>query len=148
MNQEGFDMRAVFDETLITGNDMIDTQHKELIERINKLLILCENDKPAKREAIDTLDYLSDYTEFHFGEEEKLQEKVGYPELKEHNKKHDELRETVKALHEMLEEEEGPSDAFVQQVNEKVAEWLFKHIRGFDRSVAEYIYMRDNADLI
>ena len=58
-------MQAVFDDSLITGNKMIDTQHKELIERINKLLILCENEKPAKREAIETLDYLADYTEFH-----------------------------------------------------------------------------------
>ena len=26
-------MRAEFDETLVTGNDMIDSQHKELIDR-------------------------------------------------------------------------------------------------------------------
>ena len=70
------DMQAVFDDSLITGNKMIDTQHKELIDRINKLLILCENEKPAKREAVETLDYLADYTEFHFGEEEKLQEEM------------------------------------------------------------------------
>ena len=31
-------MRAEFDETLVTGNDMIDSQHKELIDRINQLL--------------------------------------------------------------------------------------------------------------
>lgn len=30
-------MRAEFDETLVTGNEMIDGQHKELIERINQL---------------------------------------------------------------------------------------------------------------
>ena len=28
-------MRAEFDETLVTGNDMIDSQHKELIGKIN-----------------------------------------------------------------------------------------------------------------
>ena len=76
-------MQAVFDDSLITGNKMIDTQHKELIDRINKLLILCENEKPAKREAVETLDYLADYTEFHFGEEEKLQEEIGYPGIAE-----------------------------------------------------------------
>ena len=35
-------MRAEFDETLVTGNDMIDSQHKELIDRINQLLESCE----------------------------------------------------------------------------------------------------------
>ncbi|MCI7796080.1 MAG: bacteriohemerythrin [Lachnospiraceae bacterium] len=137
-------MRAVFDETLITGNALIDGQHKELIDRINKLLILCENDKPAKREAIRLLDYLIEYTEFHFGEEEKLQEELGYPGLAEHKKKHEELRETVKVLYEMLEEQEGPTDAFVTQVNKNVTEWLYHHIHGFDRSVAEFAFMREN----
>ena len=98
-------MQAVFDDSLITGNEMIDTQHKELIDRINKLLILCENEKPAKREAVETLDYLADYTEFHFGEEEKLQEEIGYPGIAEHKKKHEELRQVVKDLYTMLEEQ-------------------------------------------
>ena len=31
-------MRAEFDESLVTGNEMIDSQHKELIDKINKLL--------------------------------------------------------------------------------------------------------------
>ena len=35
-------MRAEFDETLITGNEMIDSQHKELIGKINGLLDSCE----------------------------------------------------------------------------------------------------------
>lgn len=139
-------MRAVFDETLVTGNELIDGQHKELIDRINKLVILCENEKPAKREAIRLLDYLMDYTEFHFGEEEKLQESIEYPGLAEHRKKHEELKATVNELREMLEEQEGPTDAFVEQVNKNVTEWLYHHIQGFDRSVAEFAFMRDNAD--
>ena len=36
-------MRAVFDDNLVTGNEMIDGQHKELIEKINRLLDSCEN---------------------------------------------------------------------------------------------------------
>ena len=36
-------MRAEFDETLVTGNEMIDSQHKELIGRINQLLESCED---------------------------------------------------------------------------------------------------------
>ena len=143
--ERGHTMRALFDETLYTGNDIIDEQHKELIGRIDKLLLLCENEKPAKREAIQLLDYLSDYTDYHFAEEEKLQEELGYPGLAEHKKKHEELRAVVRELHEMLVELEGPTEEFVKQVYENVAEWLYYHIRGFDRSVAEYAFMRENA---
>ena len=116
-------MRAVFDDNLVTGNEMIDGQHKELIEKINRLLDSCENGND-KRVAITTLDYLADYTEFHFGEEEKLQESIGYPGIEAHRKEHDKLREVVKDLYNMLEEEEGPSNAFVEQVNRNVIEWL------------------------
>ena len=138
-------MRAEFDESLVTGNEMIDSQHKELIDKINKLLDSCETSKD-KLVAIKTLDYLADYTEFHFGEEEKLQESIEYPGIEAHKKEHDKLREVVKELYEMLEEEEGPSNAFVEQVNLNVIEWLYGHIKTFDRSVAEYKYMNTNSE--
>ena len=133
-------MRAEFDDSLVTGNDMIDSQHKELIDKINKLLESCESGKD-KLVAIKTLDYLADYTDFHFSAEEKLQEEIEYPGIKEHKKEHEKLRTVVKELYEMLEEEEGPSNAFVEQVNKNVIEWLYRHIKGFDRSVAEYKIM-------
>ena len=139
-------MYAEFDDTLITGNDMIDGQHKELIGKINDLLRSCEKGD-GKLTAIKTLDYLVDYTDFHFGEEEKLQEEIGYPGITEHKKEHEKFRRTVEELREMLEEEEGPTDAFVSQVQKNVIEWLYGHIKGFDRSVAEYKYIRFNGML-
>lgn len=50
-------MRAEFDESLVTGNEMIDSQHKELIDKINKLLDSCETSKD-KVVSVKTLDYL------------------------------------------------------------------------------------------
>ena len=138
-------MRAEFDETLVTRNELIDSQHKELIERINLLLKSCE-DAQGKVKAVKMLDYLLDYTEFHFSAEEKLQEEISYPGLKEHREKHEEFKSAVKELQEMLEEEEGPTETFVAQVQKNVVDWLFTHIKGFDRSVAEYKFLTSNAD--
>lgn len=140
-------MRIEFDDNLITGNEMIDTQHKELIDRTNQFLAKLE-ENVGRVEAIKMLDYLDEYVEFHFGEEEKLQEEIGYPGLAEHRKKHEELKNTVKELFDMLEEEDGPSEAFVKQVESNVVNWLILHIQGYDRSVAEYRFMADNADRI
>ena len=92
------------------------------------------------------LDYLADYTDFHFSAEEKLQEDIEYPGIKEHKKEHEKLRNVVKELYEMLEEEEGPSNAFVEQVNKNVIEWLYGHIKSFDRSVAEYKFIAVNSE--
>lgn len=138
-------MRAEFTENLITGNKTIDEQHKELIEKINQLLQAVETSQD-KIVAVKTLNFLNDYVVFHFQEEEKLQEQAGYPGLEEHKKQHEILKNTVADLTEMLEEEEGPSNAFVEQLNKKVIDWLYRHIEGFDRSVAEYIFLKDNPE--
>ena len=136
-------MYAEFTENLATGNEMIDSQHKELIQKINDLLDSCEKSSD-KVVAIKTLDFLSDYTEYHFNAEEQLQKDIEYPGYEKHKAQHEEFKKTVEELHEMLVEEEGPSPAFVAKVQENVINWLYTHIQGFDRSVAEYKFMREN----
>ena len=132
-----------FDENLVTGNDTIDTQHKELIDRIRQFVTSCENGE-GQLKAVKMLEYLAEYTEFHFGQEEDLQESVGYPELKQHQEKHGEFKKALAELHEFLEDSEGPTEEFVRQVERNVVDWLFNHIKTFDRSVAEYIFMRES----
>ena len=140
-------MYAVFDESLVTGNELIDSQHKELIDKINKLLECCELGR-GKIEAIKTLVFLAEYTDYHFSAEEELQEKISYPGLAEHKVKHEELRKTVAELYEMLEEMEGPTDEFVEAVEKNVVDWLYRHIKGFDCSVATYMQMNNIAEMI
>lgn len=140
-------MYAEFTDDLVTGNEVIDSQHKELINKINDLLRSCENDS-SKDDATKMLNYLSEYTNYHFGAEESLQESIGYPGIEEHKKKHAELKATVQELYDLLAKEKGPTDAFAAMVNEKVTEWLYYHIQSFDRSVAEYKYMRNNVNRI
>ena len=101
-------MRIVFDEELYTGNELIDNEHKELIDRVNKLVESCENGK-EKVTAVKTLDFLMDYTEFHFSDEEKLQQEVGYDKLEQHKGQHEDFKKSVDELRQMLEEEEGPT---------------------------------------
>ena len=62
--------------------------------------------------------------------------------MDEHKKKHNEFRKSVVELHEMLQEEEGPTPAFVDAVRKNVVEWLINHIQTFDVSVASYINMK------
>lgn len=140
-------MYVEFDESLVTGNKEIDNQHKEWIDKINKLVQCCENGG-GKIEAIKMLEYMADYTEFHFGAEEKLQEEVDYPGIKEHKQKHAEFKKAVEELHDMLEEEEGPTEAFVNAINKNVIDWLYNHIKTFDCSVATYINMKSHPELV
>ena len=131
-------MKVEFDKSLVTGNAMIDEQHRELIGKIDKLIACCEQGG-GKVEAIKMLDYLSEYTDFHFGEEEKLQEQVAYPGMAGQKAQHAEFKKAVEELHEMLTEEEGPSDAFVAAVKKNVVDWLFDHIKNLDQALAAYV---------
>jgi hemerythrin len=132
-----------FDDSLVTGNSEIDSQHKELISKISDFMTSC-TDGSGKVKAIKMLDYLEEYTNFHFNAEEKLQEDAGYPELANHKKQHEEFKKTIKELYEFLEDSEGPTEDFVKQVQKNVVSWLFIHIKSFDRSVAEFINLRSN----
>lgn len=134
-------MRAEFTDELITGNKMIDSQHKELIEKINDLLCAIENDK-GKEESQKMMNYLSEYVDFHFSAEEDFQAEIGYPGIKEHKEKHAEFKKTVAALTEMVTC--GNMSDFSNLVKKEVIDWLYYHIQGFDRSVAEYRFMREN----
>lgn len=134
-------MRAEFTDELITGNSMIDSQHKELIGKINDLLIAIENDE-GKEESQKTMAFLSEYVDFHFSAEEKFQEEIGYPGINEHKAKHAEFKKTVADLTEMVTS--GSMEDFSRLVKKEVIDWLYYHIQGFDRSVAEYRFMREN----
>ena len=138
-------MNITFDDNLITGNKTIDAQHHELIDRIQQFVTACESGD-TKVKAIKMLDYLDEYTNFHFQEEEELQKSVNYPELANHHAKHEEFKKSIQELYDFLNENEGPNEQFIQQVKRNVVDWLFQHIKTFDRSVAEYIHLTDNVE--
>ena len=131
-------MKIEFDNSLVTGNEMIDGQHKELITKIAGFVDSCEH-WAGKIKAVKMLDYLVEYTDFHFSAEEKLQEEVSYPAIEGHKAQHAEFKKAVNELYDMLTEEEGPSDAFVAAVNKNVVDWLFNHIKNMDQALAAYV---------
>lgn len=137
-------MYVEFTDDLLTGNEMIDEQHKELIGRIHKFQEVLDSDKTGEGQltAISTLDFLSDYVNYHFDAEEVLQWEIEYPGLDGHLKQHAEFKKTIAELQEWLKEEDTPSEEFVCKVQEKVVDWFLHHIQTADRSVAEYKNMR------
>lgn len=76
-------MSITFDRSLVTGNELIDTQHRELISRVNKLAEECVPGT-EKRTAVGTLDFcwIIRITIFRGGsapEKERVSEAFGPP---------------------------------------------------------------------
>ena len=53
-----------------------------------------------------------------------------------------EFKKTIQELYEYLQEYEGPTDRFSELVQKNVIDWLFGHIKTYDRSVAKFIFMK------
>ncbi|MCD8198972.1 MAG: hemerythrin family protein [Phascolarctobacterium sp.] len=137
-------MEARFTPSLITGNEKIDNQHKELIKRANDLFKAIEGGG-SKDKIQETLNFLAEYTTYHFADEEKLWTKGQIPTLLNHKKEHADLIEVVKGLQAKLATE-GPSPEFEKQVYDSVVDWLYTHIKGSDHDACEYVNIRYQQD--
>ena len=122
---------------LETGNSLIDGQHKELIEAINKLLDACGNGK-GRAEIEATLVFLNNYVVKHFNDEEVLQQRYKYPDAVNHKRYHEAFKATVR---EIISEfrKDGATVALVAKVNTAIAGWLLNHIKREDVKVAALI---------
>ena len=126
-----------FTSDLATGNDLIDSEHRELIDTINNLLIACGEGK-GRGEIHKTLEFLNDYIVYHFNDEEKLQRKYGYPDYENHKRYHEEYKRIVAGI---LNEfgQGGATVALISKINQAIAAWLINHIKKEDVKVAAHI---------
>jgi hemerythrin-like metal-binding protein len=127
----------VWDESVKTGHEMIDEQHKQLFTAVNGLLRACRENK-GNDELIQSLNFLSDYTIKHFFDEEQVQQKFHYPEYPSHKKMHDAFKATVRDMKVQMIMK-GPSEELINEVRAKIGDWLVTHIKGNDIKLGAYV---------
>jgi hemerythrin-like metal-binding protein len=130
-------MEYVWDKSFETGHAMIDTQHKQLFAALNDLIETCRLGKRAE-ELEKNLNFLNDYTIKHFFDEEQVQQKYHYPDYENHKKIHDNFKATVRDLKVKMIMK-GASNELIQEVREKIGNWLITHIKGQDVKIGAYI---------
>ncbi len=113
----------------------IDAQHKKLVDLIN---LLHDSMKAGKGKDVmgKVLNDLVDYTVYHFGTEEKLFEKHGYPESQQHKKQHDDLTKQVKEVKSKFEA--GQTTISVDVLN-FLKDWLNNHIKMTDKRYSGFM---------
>jgi hemerythrin len=113
-----------------TGVEKIDSQHRELINRINSLLAV-EGKSVSEEKTLETINYLGEYVVKHFSDEEELQIKSNYPRHAEHKKKHTLF---VNEFSQLKNEFAGKSHSmeFTMKLNNSLITWIVKHIKGDD----------------
>ena len=113
-----------------TGISLIDTQHKELVDRINAVTSM--GMKSATREETEiTLDLLGDYIVKHFNDEEALQKQSGYTKYEWHKTQHQlYISEFQKLKKEFVTN--GHSPKFTLDLSNSIIGWIVKHIKSVD----------------
>jgi hemerythrin len=129
-------------EDLSVGNETIDSQHRELFDRINDLVAAIKQ-KTCKYKIGDVIKFLDDYIVFHFGEEENIMLKHGYPGYQEHKAQHKIFLDNFETLKVELPKLEGGkkpgSYDLSVETNQVVVDWILLHIAGVDKKLGEFL---------
>lgn len=127
-------IRIDWDERLDINLPQIDTQHRKLIELANGLLQAMINGM-GQDVLADLADELTEYTDYHFRDEEAFMEKIGYPALEEHKEAHRKLTDDVMNFRAriLLEEEVSPNVAL-----DFLNGWIVTHIQEADTKFAAF----------
>lgn len=130
-------MAIQWKDSLATGVQEIDNQHKELFDAINKLFDACSQGK-GKEEVDKVIKFLGDYVVLHFGAEEKLQKKFSYPEYNAHKEQHEKFISDFLELKKQIDTE-GANARSVILINRVVVDWLIKHIGVSDKKLGVFL---------
>ena len=122
-----------WNDDLSVGVDLIDSDHKTLIDLINLVANSIEARQTAKTIG-DVIQLLYEYTEFHFIREEVLMEACGYSDLDNHRKVHQSLKKRVRAIRDQYAK--NPDSVNAPEVLEFMTGWLTDHIMGQDMAYA------------
>lgn len=118
-----------------TGIDMVDEQHRKLIEMINDLHKAMS--EARGREIMgDILNMLLEYTVYHFGTEEKLMKEHSYPKYLLHFTEHQKLTKEVKDFHDRFNAGER---MITIKFMEFLSSWLNNHILESDKKFGQFV---------
>lgn len=134
-------MAIVWNDNLASGSTEIDTQHKELFSRINSLLNAFDKGAAGKEEISKTVQYLTEYVVFHFGNEERHMEKYGYSSMTQHKAQHEQFVKSFMKLKDRLIME-GINPPLAQDTKDLCVDWLLNHIKYSDRALGMFLKLK------
>ena len=126
-----------WNESLATGIEEIDNDHKKLISFYNDFFAACLSS--MGQEVVNTtLNNLIEYTKYHFQHEEELMKKENYPGLAEQKSEHEKLLQTTLELQDKVRQ--GFSENVSNNVLMFLNNWLETHLMGLDADFAKFVH--------
>lgn len=123
----------IWTDSLNTGIDVIDTQHRRIVDYINML-----HDTRVTSDVMvieNVMCALVDYTISHFGFEEALMEEAGYEFVRPHKKVHELFIRRIDELQKRFKNGEDILD----ELQSLLTRWLLNHIKHDDSSYVDAV---------
>ena len=119
------------------GINLVDEQHKHLINLTNKLFDACMAGKDkSKNVFFDTIREAVDYVSYHFSTEEKVMAEVSYPHYGKHRQEHAYfVREVFKKADDYNSGRLFAPLSFVYFLRD----WILHHIAISDKKMGDYL---------
>ncbi|MET0070587.1 MAG: bacteriohemerythrin [Candidatus Thiodiazotropha sp.] len=120
-------------KSLETGIDVIDGQHKQIVDYINKL----DDARFTKNRFVigKVIEDTVEYTVSHFGFEETLLEDAGYEFTRPHKRVHELFIRRVSEFKQRFDEGEDISE----ELHGLLSRWLFSHIQNDDAAYVDSV---------
>jgi hemerythrin len=129
-------MQIKWTKDLSSGIEEIDSQHKELIKRVNAFLFATRKGR-GKEEISNLIIFLKEYSQKHFPKEEKYMLNMEYPDYPIHKHEHTMF---INDLSDIEKEfiTHGVSSYFLIQVQKRLCNWVGDHLCKVDKKMADY----------
>lgn len=134
-------MALQWTQSLSVGVQEIDSQHQELFRRVNRLLDAMRTGK-GKDEISPLTKFLEDYVVTHFGAEEALMDKHGYPKRAAHKASHSGFVRDFRNIKAKIEAG-GVTAATTIELQRWISDWLLSHISKVDKELGDFIRERE-----
>jgi len=126
------------------GHDGIDEQHAYLFAILIEIVTICKNvtpilSKKTDAEIHDVLKNLQKYTQNHFQYEERLMEKMKYPDLENHRAIHGEFIKRMLNIQKEAIRKKETKFLMIHEMAVLVKEWLINHIQIEDKKLNTFL---------
>ena len=129
-----------WNETLSTGDETLDNQHKYLVETLNKLGDAI-NEGHGNENIARILGTLRFYSSWHFGKEEDCMETHHCPAAEKNKKAHAIFIEKFDKFHAEFTNS-GGTNGLALKIHEEISDWIVNHILFVDGELYPCIHHR------
>lgn len=124
----------LWEDQYLLGINEIDTQHKKIIDIINKLHDIAFTARDVNDDIENILKELEDYAIYHFNTEEKYFKMFGYNESKDHIEIHNQYRDRINSW--VNEYNRDRDNKIISEMLGFLENWWVFHINNTDRKYA------------